>query len=276
MNNNDSRDAYRAYVNTIASIPVLSEDEEQTLLKQYHQTKDTKIKNKLVEHCLKYVVSVAREYNGYNLPITDLIQEGNIALMKAIDKYDPAHGVRLVSYAVSHIKAAMNEYAYNNVREFRMVTTKPARKLFFNLRSLRSGEGWLKDCDVKRIAKELDVSEHDVKDMEAKMFGKSYSLNMPENGDDDHSFNPIQFLAVDGANPADIVERFDYDQDRLERLSNGLASLSDRERHIVKARWLNDDHSAPLHDLASIYGISAERVRQLEAKAFKTIKQQFS
>ena len=157
-----------------------------------------------------------------------------------------------------------------------MVTTKPARKLFFTLRSLRSGEGWLKDCDVKRIAKELDVSEHDVKDMEAKMFGKSYSLNMPENGDDDHSFNPIQFLAVDGANPADIVERFDYDQDRLERLSNGLTSLSDRERHIVKARWLNDDHSAPLHDLASIYGISAERVRQLEAKAFKTIKQQFS
>jgi RNA polymerase sigma-32 factor len=218
---------------------------------------------------LRVVVSVARGYNGYGLPQADLIQEGNIGLMKAVKRYDPERGVRLVSFALHWIRAEIHEFVIRNWRMVKIATTKSQRKLFFNLRSLKKGLEPLRPQQVSEIAQQLNVSEHDVVEMEARFAGHELSLDPLSANDEDESYAPVQYLADDEAHePSVILETSEREHLQSTGLANALSALDERSRRIVEARWLTEDSSATLHELADEFGVSAERIRQIEQKAF--------
>ena len=256
------------YIQAVNRFPVLSQEKEMALAARFKTGNDLEAARELVLSHLRVVVSVARGYAGYGLPQADLIQEGNIGLMKAVKRYDPERGVRLVSFALHWIRAEIHEFVVRNWRLVKIATTKSQRKLFFNLRSLKKGLEPLKPHQITEIAQQLNVSEHDVVDMEARFSGHEIALE-PGESDDDESYAPINYLADNAEHePSQILETAQHEQLQTTGLANALANLDDRSRRIVEARWLCDEGSAAtLHDLAAEFKVSAERIRQIEQKA---------
>ncbi|MDZ4201788.1 MAG: RNA polymerase sigma factor RpoH [Gallionella sp.] len=255
------------YVQTVNRFPVLSQEQEFALATRFKTENDLDAARQLVLSHLRVVVSVARGYAGYGLPQADLIQEGNIGLMKAVKRYDPDRGVRLVSFALHWIRAEIHEFVVRNWRMVKIATTKAQRKLFFNLRSLKQGLEPLKPQQVSEIARQLNVSEHDVVEMEMRFAGRDVALE-PSGSDDDESYAPIQYLAdSEEHEPSHILEAAERERVQTSGLSQALAGLDERSRRIVEARWLNEGESATLHELAAEFNVSAERIRQIEQKA---------
>jgi RNA polymerase sigma-32 factor len=251
---------------------VLSHEEELSLATRFKTENDLDAARQLVLSHLRVVVSVARGYAGYGLPQADLIQEGNIGLMKAVKRYDPERGVRLVSFALHWIRAEIHEYVIRNWRMVKIATTKAQRKLFFNLRSLKQGLEPLKPQQVSEIAQQLNVSEHDVVEMEARFAGHEVALE-PLAGDEDEGYAPINYIADNEEHePSCILEAAEREHLHTEGLSQALASLDERSRRIVEARWLREDNGATLHELAAEFKVSAERIRQIEQKALSKMQ----
>ncbi|HCI52847.1 MAG TPA: RNA polymerase sigma factor RpoH [Gallionella sp.] len=256
-----------SYIHLVRRYAVLSQEEEFELATRFRNENDLDAARQLVLSHLRVVVSVARGYAGYGLPQADLIQEGNIGLMKAVKHYDPEFGVRLVSFALHWIRAEINEFVVRNWRMVKIATTKAQRKLFFNLRSLKQGLESLKPKQISEIAEQLNVSEHDVIEMEARFAGHEVALD-PTGSDEEDSYSPIQYLAdSEEHEPSNILESSEGHNQRTQGLARALASLDDRSRRIVEARWLSEDQNATLHDLAAEFKVSAERIRQIEQKA---------
>ena len=262
-----------AYISAVNRLPMLTHDEEITLAQQLRDKNDLGAAQKLVLSHLRLVVSIARGYLGYGLPHADLIQEGNIGLMKAVKRFDPDQGVRLVSYAMHWIKAEMHEYILKNWRLVKVATTKAQRKLFFNLRSHKEGLDAMTPAQVDALAKTLNVKREEVIEMETRLTGRDIALEAPTDDDDD-KFAPIAYLSTEAQEPSKVLEAQRYDRMQSEGLESALSKLDDRSRRIVEARWLaNDDGSgATLHELADEFGVSAERIRQIEAVALKKMK----
>jgi RNA polymerase sigma-32 factor len=255
------------YVQAVNRFPLLSEEEEFALATRFRTENDLSAARDLVLSHLRVVVSVARGYAGYGLPQADLIQEGNIGLMKAVKRYDPERRVRLVSFALHWIRAEIQEFIVRNWRLVKIATTKAQRKLFFNLRSMKQGLAPLKPQQISEIAQQLNVSERDVTEMEARFAGQEVALE-PGGGDDEESYAPIHYLA-DGEEhePSRILETAEREHLQTSGLENALALLDERSRRIVEARWLNEEGAATLHELAAEFNVSAERIRQIEQKA---------
>ncbi|MCF8150605.1 MAG: RNA polymerase sigma factor RpoH [Sulfuritalea sp.] len=275
-----------AYISAANRVPMLSEVEEQTLARRFREEEDLDAARRLVTSHLRLVIAIARKYLGYGLPHADLIQEGNIGLMKAVKRFDPDRGVRLVSFAMHWIKAEIHEYILKNWRLVKIATTKAQRKLFFNLRSIkaslaqdassRQGFNTLGADEVIAVAKQLGVKPEEVVEMETRLTGADVSLE-PISDDDEDSYAPIAYLTADRSiEPSAILERKEYDRLQDEGLSSALESLDDRSRTIVQRRWLAADGeaAATLHELADEYGVSAERIRQIEVKAMQKMKGQ--
>jgi len=255
------------YIQSVNNFPMLTHEEELDLSTRFRRDNDLEAARRLVVSHLRVVVSVARGYAGYGLPQADLVQEGNIGLMKAVKHFDPERGVRLVSFALHWIRAEMHEYILRNWRLVKIATTKAQRKLFFNLRSMKQGLESLKPQQVKEIARELNVSEQDVVEMEARFNGHEVSLE-PGANDEDDNFAPIAYLASATENePSHLLEKKQMETLNTTGLAEALASLDERSRRIIEARWLREGATVTLHDLADEYGVSAERIRQIEQKA---------
>ena len=266
-----------AYVGAVNRIPVLTLEEEQALARSYLEQEDLAAARALVMSHLRFVVHVARGYNGYGLQMGDLVQEGNIGLMKAVKRFDPDQGVRLVSFAVHWIRAEMHEFILRNWRIVKVATTKAQRKLFFNLRKSKTRLGWMNHKEVQTIARELNVPEHEVLEMEARLSGRDIGFDAPVDDDDDHSPPaPMAYLESANADPSLAFEREDDENNQLDLLRQGLAKLDARSRDIVKRRWLDGDGKVTLQELADEYGVSAERIRQIEANAMKKMKSLFA
>jgi len=262
-----------AYISAVNRIPMLTHEEETRYARQFRDENDLGAAQKLVLSHLRLVVSIARGYLGYGLPHADLIQEGNIGLMKAVKRFDPDQGVRLVSYAMHWIKAEMHEYILKNWRLVKVATTKAQRKLFFNLRSHKEGLDAMTPAQVDDLAKSLNVKREEVIEMETRMSGHDIALDAPSDDEDD-KFAPIAYLSTDANEPTRALEAQQYDRLQTEGLETALSKLDPRSRRIVEARWLaNDDGSgATLHELADEFGVSAERIRQIESAALKKMK----
>jgi len=262
-----------AYISAVNRIPMLTQEEETSLARRLRDENDLGAAQKLVLSHLRLVVSIARGYLGYGLPHADLIQEGNIGLMKAVKRFDPDQGVRLVSYAMHWIKAEMHEYILKNWRLVKVATTKAQRKLFFNLRSHKESLDAMTPAQVDDLAKSLNVKREEVIEMETRMSGHDIALDAPSDDEDD-KFAPIAYLSSDVNEPTKALEAKQYDRMQSEGLEAALDKLDARSRRIVEARWLaNDDGSgATLHDLADEFGVSAERIRQIESAALKKMK----
>jgi RNA polymerase sigma-32 factor len=262
-----------AYISAVNRIPMLTQEEETTLARDFRQKNDLGAAQRLVMSHLRLVVSIARGYLGYGLPHADLIQEGNIGLMKAVKRFDPEQNVRLVSYAMHWIKAEIHEYILKNWRLVKVATTKAQRKLFFNLRSHKTGLDAMTPAQVDELAKTLNVKREEVIEMETRMSGHDIALDAPTDDDDD-KFAPIAYLSSEASEPSRTLEARQYDRLQSEGLEAALEKLDPRSRRIVEARWLaNDDGSgATLHDLADEFGVSAERIRQIESAALKKMK----
>jgi RNA polymerase sigma-32 factor len=260
-----------AYVHTVNSFPILTQEQETDLGRRLRETGDLEAARQLVISHLRVVVAIARGYMGYGLPQADLIQEGNIGLMKAVKRFDPERGVRLVSFAMHWIRAEIHEYILRNWRLVKVATTKAQRKLFFNLRSLKQGLGTLGAEEVKSIAKQLRVKPEEVVEMETRMGGQDVSLE-PVGDDDEESYAPIAYLAAEDAEPGRLLEQEETARLRSSGLEQALETLDARSRRIIEARWLKEKESATLHDLAKEFGVSAERVRQIEVKALARMK----
>ena len=263
------------YVQTVNSFPILSQEQETALARRFRQTDDLEAARELVVSHLRVVVSIARGYMGYGLQQADLIQEGNIGLMKAVKRFDPERGVRLVSFAVHWIRAEIHEFILKNWRIVKVATTKAQRKLFFNLRSMKQGLSSLGSSEAKRIAKELGVKNEEVIEMETRLSGQDVALEPVGEDDEDTPYAPIAYLAADNAEPAALLEREQTIRRRSEGLEQALASLDPRSRRIIEARWLRDDEEGgtlTLHELADEFGVSAERIRQIESKALSKMK----
>ncbi|MEQ1600799.1 MAG: RNA polymerase sigma factor RpoH [Methylophilaceae bacterium] len=265
-------DSIDSYMRAVRAYPVLSAEEEHDFATRLQRDNDLDAAKKLIVSHLRVVVSIARGYAGYGLPQSDLIQEGNIGLMKAVRRFDPTRGVRLVSFAMHWIKAEMHEYIVRNWRLVKVATTKAQRKLFFNLRSMKPGAGSLKPDDVAHIAHELNVKPEDVLEMEARMGGREISLEGNSDDENEDAFSPIAYLEDPGAEPSEVLAEQQFEQLQSTGLENALQSLDERSRKIVKARWLQEGNGATLHDLAAELGVSAERVRQIEQKAMLKMK----
>jgi len=259
------------YIQAVNRFPLLSAEEEHDLAVRLRDHEDVEAARQLVMSHLRLVVAIARGYLGYGLPHSDLIQEGNVGLMKAVKRYDPDRGVRLVSFAVHWIKAEIHEFILKNWRMVKVATTKAQRKLFFNLRSMKKEEGTLSAGAVEEMANTLNVSQEDVREMETRLYGQDLALD-PGIDDDDDAFKPIAYLAAPNAEPTEHLEQAERDRLATTGLSQALDVLDARSRHIVEARWLNEENPATLHDLAAVYSISAERVRQIEVKALQKLK----
>ena len=263
-----------AYIQAVGSVPVLSAEEEHDLAVRLHDQDDIDAARTLVLHHLRFVVHVARGYLGYGLPLADLIQEGNIGLMKAVKRFDPGVGVRLVSFAVHWIKAEIHEFILKNWRIVKVATTKSQRKLFFNLRKSKRRLGWMNQAEVETVAKDLGVSSRDVLEMESRLAGRDITFDItPDTEDEDtNSVAPASYLAADAdADPALTVERADTEQRDESQLRHALVKLDARSRDIVQRRWLNEP-KATLQELADKYHVSAERIRQLENNAIRKLK----
>ncbi|MCR6663165.1 MAG: RNA polymerase sigma factor RpoH [Luteimonas sp.] len=266
-----------AYIGAVHQIPVLSVEDEQSLARRFREAEDLDAARELVHSHLRFVVHVARGYNGYGLPLGDLIQEGNIGLMKAVKRFDPEIGVRLVSFAVHWIRAEMHEFILKNWRIVKVATTKAQRKLFFNLRKSKTRLGWLNAAEVSAVAKDLNVSEREVMEMESRLSGRDIGFDAPSDEDDDHAPpSPAAYLMANDEDPAQAYERNDSEADKLGLLREGLAKLDERSRDIIKRRWLDADSKVTLQELADEYGVSAERIRQVEANALKKMKALFA
>ena len=263
-----------AYISTVNRLPMLSAEEEASLACKLRDEGDLASAQKLVMSHLRLVVSIARGYLGYGLPHADLIQEGNIGLMKAVKRFDPEQGVRLVSYAMHWIKAEIHEYILRNWRMVKLATTKAQRKLFFNLRSHKTGLDTMTPEQVDDLAASLNVKREEVIEMETRLSGRDIALDAPNDDDDDAKFAPIAYLSAEHSEPLKVLEAKQYDRLQSEGLELALSALDARSRRIVEARWLaNDDGSgATLHELAEEFGVSAERIRQIEAAAMKKMK----
>ncbi|SMR01370.1 RNA polymerase factor sigma-32 [Xanthomonas fragariae] len=265
-----------AYIGAVHQIPVLSVDEEQNLARRFRDELDLDAARELVHSHLRFVVHVARGYNGYGLPLGDLIQEGNIGLMKAVKRFDPEMGVRLVSFAVHWIRAEMHEFILKNWRIVKVATTKAQRKLFFNLRKSKTRLGWLNASEVTAVAKDLNVSEREVMEMESRLSGRDIGFDASSDEDDDHGPpSPVSYLVANDEDPSQAYERHDSEDNQLQLLREGMAGLDTRSRDIVKRRWLDSDSKVTLQELADEYGVSAERIRQIEANALKKMKALF-
>jgi len=260
-----------AYISAVNRLPVLTAEQETSLGRRLRDNDDLGAARELVLSHLRLVVSVARQYLGYGLPHADLIQEGNVGLMKAVKRFDPERGVRLVSFAVHWIKAEIHEYIIRNWRLVKVATTKAQRKLFFNLRSMRPDGQTLDPEQVDHIARELNVRNEDVSEMEVRMSGRDMSLENQD--DDDDTYAPIAYLSDEGRQePTRVLERAARDHLQSAGLTTALEALDPRSRRIVEARWLQDDGGATLHELAQEFGVSAERIRQIEAAALKKMR----
>jgi len=265
-----------AYIGAVHQIPVLSVEDEQALARRLRDHDDLDAARELVLSHLRFVVHVARGYNGYGLPLGDLIQEGNIGLMKAIKRFDPNVGVRLVSFAVHWIRAEMHEFILKNWRIVKVATTKAQRKLFFNLRKSKTRLGWMNAAEVTAVAKDLNVSEREVLEMESRLSGRDIGFDAPTDNDDDHAPpSPIHYLVDHNDDPALSYERNNHEEGQLELLREGMSDLDPRSRDILKRRFLGEP-KATLQELADEYGVSAERVRQIEANALKKMRALFA
>ena len=261
-----------AYIDRVSRIPVLSREEELELATRFRGEADLNAARELVLSHLRFVVHIARGYSGYGLPVGDLIQEGNVGLMKAVKRFDPTVGVRLVSFAVHWIRAEIHEYVLRNWRLVKIATTKAQRKLFFNLRKSKKNLGWLTASETQAIARELGVSTSEVTDMEQRLSSRDLSFDpVPDADDDEGSYSPASYLPAPEADPSVAVEREQWDDDTSDRLAQAMDTLDERSQHILRSRWMTEQ-KATLHELADKYGVSAERIRQIEANAIKKLR----
>ncbi|MSQ92545.1 MAG: RNA polymerase sigma factor RpoH [Gammaproteobacteria bacterium] len=261
-----------AYVERVSNIPVLSREEELELAKRFHDHEDLEAARLLVLSHLRFVVHVARGYMGYGLPVADLIQEGNVGLMKAVKRFDPDMGVRLVSFAIHWIRAEIHEYVIRNWRLVRVATTKAQRKLFFNLRRLKKNLAWLSDEETNAVAGELGVDPREVREMEQRLAARDLSFDPAPDADDEEGISsPSLYLPAPDLDPATAVEQEEWDGAVADSLSAALGKLDERSRAVIKARWLADDKRT-LQDLADEYGVSAERIRQIEETAITKLR----
>jgi RNA polymerase sigma-32 factor len=263
-----------AYIRAVNALPVLSAEEERRLARRYRQKNDLEAARTLVLANLRYVVRVARGFSGYGLPQADLIQEGNIGLMKAVKHFDPAHGVRLLSFAVHWIRAEIYDFVLRNWRIVKVATTKAQRKLFFNLRKTRSRLGWMSQQETDSLAADLDVPVETVKEMESRLAGSDIAFDGHDDDDDEFHAAPAGYLRDMRYNPEQVYAQQAAETERTQSLSRALATLDTRSRDIVKRRWLDDDKPT-LHELAAEYGVSAERIRQIEKKALTSMRDAF-
>ncbi|EGV07360.1 alternative sigma factor RpoH [Haemophilus pittmaniae HK 85] len=259
------------YIRAANEYPMLTAEEEKELSERLYYQGDLDAAKALILSHLRFVIHVARGYSGYGLPQADLIQEGNIGLMKAVKRFNPEVGVRLVSFAVHWIKAEIHEYVLRNWRIVKVATTKAQRKLFFNLRKTKQRLGWFNENEVDMVANELGVSKEDVIEMESRMTGADVGFDLPTDSEEE-SYAPSLYLEDKSSNFAAELESENFENQATEQLTTALANLDERSRDIIEARWLDDENKATLHDLAAKYNISAERVRQLEANALKKLK----
>lgn len=264
-------DSLGAYLQAIGRFEVLSAEEERRLAEDLYYRNNLDAAQQLIFSHLRFVVHIARSYNGYGLPLADLIQEGNVGLMKAVRRFNPEKGVRLVSFAVHWIKAEIHEFILRNWRIVKVATTKAQRKLFFNLRSAKKDLAWLNRDEAEAIADELGVSLKDVEIMEGRMSGQDMSFDPADSDDEDSAYAPAAWLEDNRYDPALQLEAADWENDAQDRLLSSLEGLDARSRDILNRRWLVED-KATLHELAAEYGVSAERIRQLEAAALKKLR----
>ena len=260
------------YIAKVRQIPALDADEERRLAIALQETNDINAAQTLIVHHLKFVVHIARGFTGYGLPLGDLIQEGNIGLMKAVKRFEPQRGVRLVSFAVHWIKSEIHEYVIRNWRMVKIATTKAQRKLFFNLRSMKKNIDWLNEEEARVIADELNVSTKDVFEMESRIHGQDIAFELGDDDEDNDHFSPSQWLADSSVDPAESAENAEHDNLMQRKLAKGLQALDARSRAIVQARWLNEDNKATLQTLADQYNVSAERIRQIEQQAMHQLR----
>ena len=260
-----------AYIQGVGSIPVLSKEDEQALAIRFREHEDLDAARDLVMAHLRFVVHIAKGYTGYGLPLSDLIQEGNVGLMKAVKRFDPEYDVRLVSFAVHWIRAEIHEFVLKNWRIVKVATTKAQRKLFFNLRKAKKSLAWLSADETKAVAEDLGVSAKEVTEMEKRLHSRDAIFDPTPDADDERNFTPAAYLPSPDADPAALVEAEDWNHDATSRMASALNILDDRSRRILEKRWLTEDKMT-LHELAAEYGISAERIRQLEANAIKKLR----
>ena len=260
-----------AYIDRVSQIAVLSKEDEVALAARFRSEGDLEAARQLVLSHLRFVVHIARGYLGYGLPMGDLVQEGNVGLMKAVKRFDPGVGVRLVSFAVHWIRAEIHEYVLRNWRLVKVATTKSQRKLFFNLRRMKKNLAWLSEEETRAVARDLGVDEKDVREMEQRLSARDMSFDPAPDTDEEENYSPAMYLPASNSDPAIEVEREEWEEDSSERLGLALEKLDERSRNILKRRWMTDD-KATLHELADEYGISAERVRQVETNAISKLK----
>ena len=259
------------YVQTVNRFPILTAEQESRLAREFRDKNDIEAARQLVLSHLRVVVAIARGYMGYGLPHADLIQEGNIGLMKAVKRFDPERGVRLVSFAIHWIKAEIHEFVLRNWRLVKIATTKAQRKLFFNLRSMKPGLNPLSLSELRSVAKQLNVKPEEVSEMEARLAGQEMALE-PVGDEEEGRLAPIAYLADPSPEPSEVLESQQDEALRTSGLRSALAGLDPRSRRIIEARWLREKNPATLHDLASEFKVSAERIRQIEAKALQKMK----
>lgn len=260
-----------SYIHAVGAIPVLSKENEQALSRRFNEAEDLDAARELVMAHLRFVVHIAKGYTGYGLPLSDLIQEGNVGLMKAVKRFDPDYGVRLVSFAVHWIRAEIHEFVLKNWRIVKVATTKAQRKLFFNLRKKKKSLAWLSHAETLAVAEDLGVSPKEVTEMERRLSARDAIFDPPTAADDEHSFTPAAYLPSPDANPATLVEKADWTDDATARMTAAMKDLDERSRDILQSRWLTDKKMT-LHELADRYGVSAERIRQVEANAIKKLR----
>ncbi len=260
------------YIQNAQAMPMLTEEEERDYGYRLHEHGDLEAAQKLVMSHLRFVIRIARGYQGYGLPLADLIQEGNVGLMKAVKRFSPEHNVRLVSFAVHWIRAEIHEYVLKNWRIVKVATTKAQRKLFFNLRSAKKRLGWFTREEVEGVAQDLGVKPETVLEMESRLSNYDMAFDASSDDDDDAMMSPSTYLATSTSDPAQQLESDDWTEQRVEALQQSLEILDDRSRDILMSRWMDEDKKATLHDLAARYNVSAERIRQLEKNAMKKMR----
>ena len=265
-----------AYIQAVGSRPILTKEDEQALSRRFREEEDLEAARDLVMAHLRFVVHIAKGYQGYGLPLNDLIQEGNVGLMKAVKRFDPDFGVRLVSFAVHWIRAEIHEVVLKNGRIVKVATTKAQRKLFFNLRRAKKSLAWLSHAETQAVAADLGVSPAEVTEMERRLSSRDAIFDPgPDPKDDDRVFSPAAYLPSPDSDPAVLVERVDFHNDASTRMKEALTTLDDRSRDILESRWLTEDKQT-LHTLADKYGVSAERIRQIEGNAIKKLQKQMA
>jgi len=267
-------DDLNSYLSKIAAFPVLTAEQEKKLAISYRDEENLDAAGQMVMSQLRFVVHLARSYTGYGLPLADLVQEGNIGLMKAVKRFDPDVGVRLISFAVHWIRAEIHEYVIRNWRIVKVATTKAQRKLFFKLRSSKKGLGWFSAAEAAAVANDLGVTQEQVYEMESRLTGgdTSFDATTADDGSEKRALRPAEYLFEETSDPAIVQESSDYAQSQSVSLMAGLEDLDDRSRDILQRRWLNEDAKSTLQELADEYSVSAERIRQIEKAAMKKLK----